>query len=316
MTAPACSQMEFVALMDKLQSPSAVAKHLGVNVRNVCQRIKRLEGLGHTFVVADDRSPRNRPSSVERGERATLEIKDGTVLVGTDGHYWPGHISTGHRAFVHMIQQFKPTAVILAGDMCDFGGISRWPSIGWQTQPEVKDEIESVQDRLEEIEKASLNSKLFWPLGSHDQRLETLIATNAEKLKDVRGTRLKDHFPRWKPCWSVMINDDCIVKHNWHNGIHAVYNDVLRSGVNFIGGHKHSLKVTPYTDLRGDRYGVDCGMLADPWGPQFYYMRDDSRNWRSGFCVLTFKNWKLMPPELVHVVEEGKVWFRGQEIAV
>jgi hypothetical protein len=41
-------------------------------------------------------------------------------------------------------------------------------------------------------------------------------------------------------------------------------------------------------------------------------------NWRAGFAVLTFKDGKLMPPELAHVVseDEGKLYFRGEVIEV
>ena len=62
----------------------------------------------------------------------------------------------------------------------------------------------------------------------------------------------------------------------------------------------------------GTIYGVDTGMLADPWGPQFFYLEQGPRNWRAGFAVLTFNNGILMPPELCQVVAENKVFFRGK----
>jgi hypothetical protein len=66
----------------------------------------------------------------------------------------------------------------------------------------------------------------------------------------------------------------------------------------------------------GNLYGVDTGMLADPWGPQFAYVEQGPRNWRSGFAVLTFADGLLMPPELCQVVADGVAFFRGERIEV
>jgi hypothetical protein len=132
------------------------------------------------------------------------------------------------------------------------------------------------------------------------------------------GMSLNEHFPLWRFSMSLMINGDVQIKHRLYNGIHAAYNATLKSGVSTVNGHLHSLKVTPWTDLTGTRYGVDTGSLADVWGEQFSYTEDGTRNHRSGFAVLTFHDGKLMPPELCEVIdeEEGLVYFRGVVIKV
>ena len=85
-----------------------------------------------------------------------------------------------------------------------------------------------------------------------------------------------------------------------------------------VTGHLHALQVRPYTDYNGTRYAVDTGTLAYPAGPQFVYAEDSPFNHRSGFAILTFHKRKLLPPELVEVVDEdeGLVFFRGQVISV
>lgn len=103
-----------------------------------------------------------------------------------------------------------------------------------------------------------------------------------------------------------------MVKHRFKNGVHATHNNTVNSGVSIVTGHLHSLKVTPFSDYHGTRFGVDTGTLADPSGPQFVnYTEANPTNWRSGFAVLTIHNGKLLWPELVHVIEPGKVEFRG-----
>lgn len=85
-----------------------------------------------------------------------------------------------------------------------------------------------------------------------------------------------------------------------------------------VTGHLHSQKVQPLSDYNGTRWGVDAGCLAAPGGDQFNYAEDNPQNWRSGFCVLTWKKGKLLPPELVTVVDEaeGLVVWRGEIIDV
>jgi hypothetical protein len=78
----------------------------------------------------------------------------------------------------------------------------------------------------------------------------------------------------------------------------------------------HSLKVTPFSDYNGIRYGVDTGTLAEPDGPQFTYAELNPNNHRSGFAVLTFFNGELLWPELIHAFSEGCIQFRGEVIDV
>jgi hypothetical protein len=129
---------------------------------------------------------------------------------------------------------------------------------------------------------------------------------------------LIDHFPRWKFSMSLMVNGSCMIKHRYHNGVHAIYNNTLKSGTSIVTGHLHSLKVTPWTDYTGTRYGVDTGSLADVNGQQFSYAEDNPKNHRSGFAVLTFYDGKLLPPELCEVLDEeqGIIYFRGNVFKV
>lgn len=254
-----------------------------------------------------------------RHARATLKVGEGVVLVGSDAHYWPGIVSTAHRAFVRFCSELRPVAVVMNGDVFDGATVSRYPRIGWDSRPTVVDELKAVEERLTEIEQAGRTKNLIWPLGNHDARYEVKIANSAPEYEGVRGFSLKDHFPMWKPCWAAWINDDTVVKHRFRSGIHATHNNALWAGKTIVTGHLHSLQVRPFSDYGGTRYGVDTGTLAQVDGPQFTdYTEDNPRNWRAGFAVLTYWRGRLLWPELVHVIDEDKglVQFRGQVLKV
>lgn len=299
--------------VDALQqhgSQSAAARALGISRTTFLHHIaeaerKRLVGVGAAPTL---------PHRIE------FEIENGTVLIGSDAHYWPGIISTAHRAFVKACSEMPNVkAVIMNGDVFDGASVSRHPPIGWESSPSVVEEIEACKDRLGEIEAALSKQpgkiQKIWTLGNHDARFETRLATVASEYAKVHGVHLKDHFPTWVTAWSVWINDGVVIKHRYKGGIHATHNNTIGAGKTIVTGHLHSLKVTPFTDYNGDRWGVDTGTLAQVGGPQFLdYMEDGPANWRSGFAVLTFVDGRLLWPELVHVIDEaaGLVSFRGK----
>jgi Calcineurin-like phosphoesterase len=267
-----------------------------------------------------------RPGPIKHAQRLPFAITDGIIVAAGDAHYWPGEASAAHRALVRMCTELKPAALVLMGDIIDGARISRWPRGAWEdaaARPTPAQELAVSQERLREIYNATRDAEHFWVLGNHDARFETYLNEHAPEFVGVGGTRLKDHFPDWRPCWSVRVNDEAdtpvALKHRWKGGIHAAHNNTVNSGMSFVTGHLHSLKVSPFSDYRGTRYGVDSGTLAVPHGPQFeHYTEDNPVNWRSGFVVLTFAGGRLLPPEVAQVIDEaaGLVCFRGKLLEV
>jgi len=311
----------FIELWNNLGSVSAVANHLGIDVRNAHHRRRKVElRQGVKLLGVARNSPDAKIVYPENGVRATAKIDSGVVMVASDCHYWPDIISTAHRAFVKLVKELKPKIVVINGDAFDGASISRHPAGGtWQSMPSVKQELEACQDRLEEIQKVATGAQLHFCWGNHDLRFNARLQSQVgDTFKGVMGMNLAEHFPLWRFSMSLMINGDTMIKHRYHNGIHSIYNNILKSGANMITGHLHSLKVTPWTDYNGSRYGVDTGTLAQVDADAFTYSEDNPANHRSGFGVLTFHNGKLMPPELCEVIDEdeGLVYFRGQVISV
>jgi hypothetical protein len=316
MPAPKCGEEEFISIVEA-HGIAGAARLIGTDARKVNERRRRLEVKLQRRINVPGKSPTSHIS--DHPERIQLQIKDGIVLVGSDSHYYPGIVSTAHRAFVKFCKELDPKIVIKNGDELDFPSISRHAPIGWESRPSVASEIGYASEMLDEIFQASKNAKHIWPAGNHDLRLETKLATQAPEFANLKGVHLHDHFPGWQPCWSVFVNDNTVIKHRFKNGIHATHNNALWSGRTMVTGHLHSLKVTPLTDYNGIRWGVDSGTMADPYGPQFkHYMEDNPRSWRSGFIVLTFVGGELLWPEIVYVrnEEKGEVEFRGKVIVV
>lgn len=314
------SDKEFMELWDKHKSPSGVASETGTHIRNVHARRRRIEARYKIELpVSGNRVNQYYPHISERTHpaRHPIELENGQVFIFSDAHFWPQVRTTAFRAFLHLARKMQPAVIVNNGDAIDGASISRHPRIGWDSKPSMVQEIKCCQDRLGEIKEAAPQAALFWTLGNHDARFENFLAAHAPQFEKIHGFTLKDHFPDWIPAWAVWVNDEVVIKHRYKGGVHATHNNTVGSGKTMVTGHLHSLKVTPYSDYNGSRFGVDTGTLADADGPQFEdYLETNPTNWRSGFVVLTFRNGKLLWPEVVHVIGFDQVEFRGEIIDV
>ena len=321
MPAPKYSDAEFIELWKTHGSVAAMAKATGMAERGIHSRRRALEGRLHVQLAASNTARgkhyEHLQTAHKHGARHHLGIENGVVLVFSDAHFWPGIRSTAFQGLLWAIRELQPKAVICNGDAFDGASISRFPRIGWDSKPSIIEELKACKMYLGEIDdearKARHNVKLVWTLGNHDARFENRLAANAPEFEGVKGFTLKDHFPDWLPCWSCWPTEDVVVKHRYKNGIHATHNNTVGGGKSIVTGHLHSLKVTPWTDYNGTRFGVDTGTLAEVDGPQFVdYLEASPTNWRSGFAVLTFHDGKMLWPELVHRWGDGKIEFRGK----
>jgi DNA-binding Lrp family transcriptional regulator len=163
MRKPSCTEQEFIALWNKHGSVAEVAKILGITDRNVHARRRRIEEENGIILkgVAKN-SPDFKVTYPENNVRVNVELQNGIIVVGSDCHYWPGIVSTAHRAFVKIIKDLKPKMVVMNGDVFDGASISRYPVSGWGSTPTVKQELEACQERLGEIEEAAKGASLNW----------------------------------------------------------------------------------------------------------------------------------------------------------
>lgn len=310
-TAPKCSDDEFIALFDRLGA-RRTADILGGTERNVYARRRRLEQKEGIELTA----PTNVP--ITNHGRVSLELLNGTILVGSDFHIWPGAESTCMRAFKKFTDDIKPNVIILNGDVMDFPRISRHPQ-SWETAPDPQEEIEAAQDHLGDIvSRAKRGSRKLWTLGNHDARFEQSIANTLPQFKGIKGVHLADHFPVWEKAMSCRINDnipggDTMIKHKPPgSGVNATRLFTQRGGIHTVHGHLHRQSVQHNSDYRQHTtYGVDAGMVADKEHRAFAYTEDSPLDWREGFVLLTYLNGVLMPPELITKVDSKTVFFRG-----
>ena len=308
---PKESNAQFIADFYKYGGIETMAHATGRDRRHL-QRKRRAVEEEEGIILTQQ----NRPELVEymnrrSRQRINMQIDDGVMVIGSDAHYLPGEATIAHRAFVEAVKGLQPTLTVMNGDVADFAQISRHDRNGWQSRYKVKDEIEAIQERMGEIENAHPLGKRVMTKGNHDERFDSRLAQKVPEYEGVSGLLLDGHLPGWKHTVSLMVNENVMIKHSWHSGIHGAWNNVLKAGVSMITGHTHRLTVREYTDYRGTRYGIETGMLAGHDEEQFDYALDGPKNWQPGFIVCTIKNGILLPPERCEVVKGIGAVFRG-----
>lgn len=312
------SDEEFISAWTAARgSPAEVAKLTGLAIRGVYARrnnLERLHGVDLGSVPKRETVPHHHPP-MQFERRRRFDVSDGVVVVFSDAHYLPDHSPVAHQALEAIVRRLKPAAIVANGDLVDGDTISRYdPTRGHHRRFTVREELECVKLHLDSLRKVAGKARLFWTLGNHDVRLSRFIATRAPELLDMPLTRLDDWFPQWPLSWTVEINAGTagmtVIRHRNQAGM--LHLQAQKAGVHYVHGHLHRLNVHRLPTFNGIRYAVDTGSLADPDSEGFDYAEGGIPH-AQGFCVLTYRDGRLMPPELVEVID-GRAWFRGEAI--
>lgn len=303
-------------------SPARLCEQLGISIRAIYARRDAIEArYGISLVANSPKAVKHDPAITRaimsaRRDVNRLEIGDGVVLVGSDAHYSPGVISIAHKALCNLITDLgsQVKAVVLNGDILDGGSISRHPRIRWKRAPSVKEELEAVIARTTDIEQAvAPGTHLFRTYGNHCARFESRLSAQVPEYEGVGGFTLRDHLPKWADSDRIDVNEDMVILHDWHAGVHSGWNDVLKGGCHTVTGHTHELGTKAHRGFKGTHYGIKTGMLADDDQQEFdYRLGKPGLNWQSGFAVLTWRNGVLLHPEFCAVRDDGNAYFRGR----
>ncbi len=303
-------------------SPARMSEQLGLSIRGIYARRDAIEARYGIALVSNSPKAVKHDPTVTRAIMAArrdvnrLEIQDGVVLVGSDAHYTPEVIPMAHKALCNLIVDIgsEVKAVVLNGDILDGGSISRHPRIRWKKPPSVKEELDAVIKRTTDIEQAiQPGTHLFRTYGNHCARFESRLSAQVPEYEGIGGFTLRDHLPKWADSDRIDVNEDMVILHDWHAGIHSGWNDVLKGGCHTVTGHTHELGTKAHRGFKGTHYGIKTGMLADDDQKEFdYRLGKPGLNWQSGFAVLTWRNGVLLHPEFCAVRDDGNAYFRGK----
>jgi lambda repressor-like predicted transcriptional regulator len=123
------------------------------------------------------KAPKVRPASQSRPQ----------LWVLVSDHQAPLHSEEAHTAFLGFCERVKPDCGVHLGDLVDFSNISRFGDSGDQRfNASAQDCINTGYRILSEIVEASSNTKWWFMLGNHDERIRNESLLRAERLWGIR----------------------------------------------------------------------------------------------------------------------------------
>lgn len=301
---------QFLAAVESSRTWPEVCTHLGVaDLRSVMYRRRRFEAQYGVKL-----SPGKAASKHEWHPKAfqhTGEKPYDALLFG-DSHVWPGQYETpAFKALLLVAKEIRPSVCVDMGDSIDGATVSRFPRIGWEKRPSLKEELDANREFRGRIDAAlPRDCRKIWLLGNHDLRWMGKLSNSVPEFEGVEGFDLTTMFPGWNFAKSLVLNDTLLCLHRFGSGLHAGYGNTLRAGVSIATGHDHKLEARAITDFRGLRFGCRTGTLADIYGPQFEYTENQPVDWCQGFLVVHIDGSTIWPEPVVVARESFR--FRGK----
>ena len=213
-----------------------------------------------------------------------MNIKKNDIVVLSDIHI-PFEDDDALEAALDVIERFKPSVVVLLGDVLDFFTISsheRDPARGETLQYEIDAGIMFFR-RLRSIVP---DSRIPYVLGNHEDRLRRWIWKN----KDIASLRALDFDALLETATygieTTPYNKDVVMggvqfRHGKSCGVSAGPRNLGESGMSGVSGHTHKLSRESITRRAGVHTWIQTGCLCD-LSPDWI---NGTANWQHGFAI-------------------------------
>ena len=139
------TDQEIISAIENSGSIRQASINLGIDLSGLHKRRRRIEQRNKIEIKAPQSTDQYKHLQTAHIHPAKkdLGILNGTVIVFSDAHFWPGVYTTAFKGLLWAIRELKPNAVIANGDIFDGAGISRYPRIGWAKSPSVMEELKA-----------------------------------------------------------------------------------------------------------------------------------------------------------------------------
>ena len=231
------------------------------------------------------------------------KIKDGTVLIGSDFHI-PFQDKDAVDCFISKAIELQPDSIVINGDLLDFYRLSRF-SKGEGRNP--MEEIEEAKAILKSLRRYCPDSKIFYPIGNHESRLEKYVYDRAPEIISIIDNFyeiLQCETIGVKGCHKVIFNNEFICKHGSLLGSKSslsAIKEIERSFSSGATGHTHRL--AKFITRKAERKFIwlETGCLCT-MKPEYMLEPD----WQQGFAVVEFRKGKLYKADVIEI-EDGKI---------
>lgn len=274
--APSCQNMSEVGrkVAAELQTPMTPAAWRGLLGRNPAHKGEIAAALGDG-IVRDGR---------------TLHVHgDHRIAIVSDAHA-PFHDRRAIDAACQTIEEYRPTLLVLNGDMVDFYALSRFDKMPARVL-ELQEELDAtVAGVLRPLARAAGDARKVYVTGNHEERLIRYVNAHPE-ISSLRSLMLSsllrfddlgiDHVD-----YAVEVNGNVLVTHGrtvrkWAGRSVQGEMEKARFGISVVMGHVHRVAKVATATRSGLVWGIEAGCLCT-LRPEY----DPSPDWAHGMALV------------------------------
>jgi predicted phosphodiesterase len=252
--------------------------------------------------------------------------KHNTILVGGDFHV-PYHDPAAVNVFLQAVEQFRPSAVHILGDLIDF-----YPLSSHQRNPKLRcslsEELTRSREILELLRDVAPKALIVYHEGNHENRLPRYLGRGAPELDELELPWINQAVPHLSIPGMLGLADldiryrkECqpytlargrfVVTHGTLVRTHSAYTAramLERFGCSVMHGHTHRMGAH-YRSVWGRTVGAwENGCLCNLNATPSNAYTKGMPNWQQGFSIIHVINGtqpKLIDVEQVRIHKGG-----------
>lgn len=206
----------------------------------------------------------------------------------------------------------KVDELIVLGDMADCYAINSHGPKHPQIAETLKDEVDSVNAALDQLDKLFPKAKKKFLIGNHSFRLERFLQNKCPELFGFIDIETLFKFNS-RLNWTVIAYGPHQKTRVGYSKLWAKHEppasnperSVTRAMCNVIAGHNHRLTEAHTTNMEGEEFiCLTAGFLGNKYHPVFNYLKGHAQ-WQLGFALVwSMKGTKQFWHQLVHIKDD------------
>lgn len=215
------------------------------------------------------------------------------AVIIPDSHR-PYHHKRAYALMIKVLKDLKPDAIYLTGDYADFYDIHQHGPKDPRIVKTLTQEVESVNEGLDELDRLFPRAKKVYVQGNHEYRLERYLQNKAPELFGFIDCltlfKLRER-PGWKwvgyrPNQSArVLHSRLLIRHEPLGSSPTA--TITKALTSLVYGHVHRIQEARTQGLDGKRYVAFCpGWLGDKRKDEVFGYVKGHHVWELGFALV------------------------------
>lgn len=221
---------------------------------------------------------------------------------------------------LHVASSIQIDEIVVLGDYADFYSVSSHSKCSSVKQLLI-DEVESVNEELDKLDKLFPSQLKVMLCGNHEFRLARYIQNQAPALfgvTDIRNLFKFDQRPNWRyvaygPNQKHHVLGSKLIARHEPLGPNAE-TTARKAMASIVHGHTHRIEMACSTSLTGEQHISFCpGWLGDKRNETVFGYVKHHANWQLGFGIVHVSDeTKQFYPTIVHIRDDYTCVYGGK----